>query len=269
MHLLSLLLLVVFSGSVSGIPVVDALGAFKQTLRNLLGRPITVPEEHPPTLLTFFGEHTNPESTSHAPVTSTGSRTGIEKKIAKVVPSTAGKPVSIPLHFPSDRYEFIKQLGRGYYGQVYLVREKSSSQILALKSIKGYMNQANHEYSFLKDPVVDLAIAGSKPFRHYGVSFIPMKHVAGKQWLSIDHELTRDQRSKLINRGIAKLKSFHQAGIIHGDPALRNIMVDLEKMDVVFVDFGLASRVHKLLYSQKQRENTFRRDIRMFLDEFY
>lgn len=260
MRFLSLLLLVVFSGSISGNPV-NSLGAIK----HLLGRHSPVPEEHPPTLLTFFGEYKTPASTSPAPLTGTG----IEKTTALAVPSKARQPLSVPPHFPSDLYEFIKHIGRGHYGQVYLAREKSSSRKIALKSIKGGLNQANREYNFLKDPVIDLAIPGSNPFRHEGISFIPMKQVSGTQWLSIENKLTRDQESTLIDRGIKKLKRMHQAGIIHGDAALRNIIVDLEKMDVVFVDFGRAWRVSSLLFDKRQREKAFQQDISMFLDEFF
>jgi serine/threonine protein kinase len=52
--------------------------------------------------------------------------------------------------------------------------------------------------------------------------------------------ITRPQLHRMYDQVVRALKSIHEKGVVHGDIALRNILINSFESRVVLVDFGLA-----------------------------
>ena len=142
---------------------------------------------------------------------------------------------------PPERYEILKELGRGGAGAVYLATDRQLRRPVALKFLQharpADMERFVREARFtarLNDPaVVQVYEAGEAQ----GVPFIAMQYVDGGNLATAD----LDVRGVLeVARQVAHaLAHAHREGIVHRDIKPENILVDRGQRAFV-TDFGIA-----------------------------
>jgi tetratricopeptide (TPR) repeat protein/predicted Ser/Thr protein kinase len=142
---------------------------------------------------------------------------------------------------PPERYEIVRELGRGGAGAVYLARDRQLERPVALKFLQrarpADMERFVREARFtarLNDPaVVQVYEAGEAQ----GVPYIAMQYVDGGNLATAD----MDVRVVLdVARQVAlALTHAHREGIVHRDIKPENILVDKGRR-AFLTDFGIA-----------------------------
>ena len=81
-------------------------------------------------------------------------------KSIQLVRTNSGRVASINI----DDFDFIKKLGEGGFGKVYLVRNKKTEKLLALKAVEKSIIIGNHDYEITKTERNVLALGRHSPF---------------------------------------------------------------------------------------------------------
>jgi serine/threonine protein kinase len=154
-------------------------------------------------------------------------------------------------------YRYIKELGKGAFGNVWLAENVETKELVAIKEIKKALSgkataKINHELTVLRylvekklceqwsaclKDVFTVDEAGKKTLR------IVMEYVEGHTMAYEIEAVKQDLR--LQNREIVKdlvlgLNALHEAGISHQDIKLQNIMYDKRRGSYIYLDLGLA-----------------------------
>lgn len=154
-------------------------------------------------------------------------------------------------HFPSSQYKVLKYLGSGFSGKVFLV-ENSAGEKLALKIISlryskfteaQSLQDVEREWRILNHPAVNQAFGEMTIDRLHNMrAYLPIKYIPGDTWESYleGNSLTKEQNDKIMAAVMEKVNFIHSNGIIHGDVAARNIMLDPETLEPTLIDWQLA-----------------------------
>ena len=219
------------------------------------GRMVTAPSTYSKTLLRT--------STPY----SLYSRIGPEKRIATIAAATPEKDhLEFVDDFKSDiqglGWEFKQFLGKGSFGSAYLVKDEQSQRVFVAKTLTLSRNShesAQREWSILNNPAVNLG-AGDLVFEPKTNQFIlPIKYIPGQSWNKAYKQglLTIDQNRMIIDRLSVELDKLHSQGLIHRDPAPRNVILrNNNPSDPVLIDYGRAlSSINdpELFLQDKQR----------------
>lgn len=155
-----------------------------------------------------------------------------------------------PLAFPVpdwDRYEFIRPLGQGGMGVVFLARERKLNRLTALK----FLRETNDDQlrRFLQEARAQARISHESVCRIFevgdvnGRAFIAMEYIEGQSLDRVHRHLPLDARMFIIRRIADALAAAHRLGIIHRDLKPSNIMISTGtdgQPFPVLMDFGLA-----------------------------
>jgi eukaryotic-like serine/threonine-protein kinase len=151
--------------------------------------------------------------------------------------------------FNASRFRFIKKLGAGGFGVVYLVRDLKQGGDVALKTLQAarpeQMYRLKREFRSLFDLrhknlvcFYELFVEGEHVY--FTMEYVPgstfLQHV--RQGLGVDGPRLRDAISQLATG----LSVLHQAGKLHRDVKPSNVLVTPEDR-VVLLDFGLATEI--------------------------
>ena len=166
-------------------------------------------------------------------------------------PSAAAPPASAPsASFPVpnwERYEFIRTLGQGAMGTVYLAHDRKLDRVVALKFIRGgdprlfdRLQQEARVQARLDHPGICKVYEVGQV---QGLPYIAMQFVQGR---ALEH--TRGQMSLadkvMVIRDVAGIiNEAHRQGVIHRDLKPGNILVEKNaegRWVPVVMDFGLA-----------------------------
>ena len=148
------------------------------------------------------------------------------------------------------RYSYIRPLGHGGFGDVYLAHDTVRGHVVALKVLRGIGDDPHHrlrrEFRILKD------------FEHPGIvelfelhiddddSFFTMEFIRGEPITrTVDNAEpeVRYQRTRRLLRGLIEaVCTLHSAGIVHRDIKPSNVLVTPEGR-LVLLDAGLARSV--------------------------
>lgn len=154
------------------------------------------------------------------------------------------------LAFPApgwDRYEFVRLLGQGGMGVVYLARERKLNRLTALKflretnqgQLKRFLQEARAQARIAHDSVCRIFEVGETE----GRAFIAMEYIEGQSFDQAYRRLPLEAQVLIIRRIADALAAAHRLGIIHRDLKPSNIMIS-EGADgqpfPVLMDFGLA-----------------------------
>src|SRR6266404_2456887 len=160
------------------------------------------------------------------------------------IAAVAEAPVEI-----SDRYELIRELGRGGTGIVYKARDRETGVLLAVKVLKAEiaanpaaLERFKNELRLARQ-ITHPNVCRIYEFQRVGdTAFITMEAVEGE---SLRHVLERrgklpsDEAVRILIAVCEGLEAAHQRGIIHRDLKPENIMVGSDGQ-VKVMDFGLA-----------------------------
>ena len=163
----------------------------------------------------------------------------------------------------NDRYELVRQLGRGAFGEVWKATDRDSETEVAIKLLPRELSHSPAEFEKVKENyqlVHTLAhpnIATYKDLVKYVRPnskdsdfgyFLVMEYVEGSTLdLYVNDNFARRQcpldKAIMIGKQIADALDFaHKKSIVHRDIKPENIMIDKEG-DVKLLDFGLAAQV--------------------------
>ncbi|BBM85825.1 serine/threonine-protein kinase [Candidatus Uabimicrobium amorphum] len=151
-------------------------------------------------------------------------------------------------HFPG--FEVIKPLGKGGMGEVYLVREVSTSRLFALKTILGEHKNKRGYKRFLREAQTYAQLEHENIVRIYRLehhqenSFIIMQYVEGWQlneYLA-NNSLSLTEKLRLFKTIVSAVGALHDKHIVHRDLKPANIMIDKNHRPYL-MDFGLVKRI--------------------------
>ncbi|KAI0072355.1 kinase-like protein [Panus rudis PR-1116 ss-1] len=189
------------------------------------------------------------------PAAYTASLTGSTAISESPLPSTSQIPdlkVTTPLDpavLTVNRFRPIKRLGRGGFGQVFLVQDKLTNRAYALKAMKKPTNKTWMWNIFEEKMIMQkcqgspwlLGLKGSFSDRQY--AYILMDYQAGgdmyQKWVRCGRRMSVDVMRVYAAGTIYALGELHKRRIIHRDIKLENIFLD-DEGDVVLADFGIA-----------------------------
>lgn len=173
-------------------------------------------------------------------------------------PETPQVPALAPGALFADRYEIIRELGSGGMGAVYLARDRTAKENIALKLLHPalFSNQAALDRLVnegtlarkVRHPnivaVHDVAVAG-------GQAYLSMEFVQGgtlRDWLTkakaANKEVPAALAVKLTGEILAGLSAAHKLDIVHRDLKPENVMLAGDPFagatDLKILDFGIA-----------------------------
>src|SRR5829696_7251631 len=162
----------------------------------------------------------------------------------------SGDSTSAALQALEPSYEILRELGRGGTSLVYLARERSSGDEVAIKLIRAkyiedeetlarfarearYVGGLDHPNVVALRSVVELGDAGLA---------LVMDHVAGrtlKQAIQEKGPLSPEGAESVLRDIAAALGAAHAMGIVHRDVKPENIFIDTDER-ALLADFGVA-----------------------------
>ncbi len=146
-----------------------------------------------------------------------------------------------------DRYEIVRELGRGGAGVVYQAIDLKLKRDVALKVLYPYMNQGEGEAAtFLQEARLAAQLDHPNIIDIYDVNlesrFIAMEFVDGgtlRDVLNTYKQLSIEQARTVIVQLCKGLQVAHTAGVLHRDIKPANIFVTRQKK-IKLGDFGIA-----------------------------
>ncbi len=170
------------------------------------------------------------------------------------------------------RYERVKSLGEGAFGEVALAQDNDIERRVAIKRIKASALDEDSILRFASEvqSVGRLEHPGIIPIHDVGIDeqgyFFVMKYVDGETLESVIDKLrkgdpayvsryTMEARAQLILQLCRAVQFAHSRGFIHRDIKPANVMIGAYG-EVVLMDWGLAKRIsdtgaHDEMYARK------------------
>eukprot|EP00824_Muranothrix_gubernata_P022453 TRINITY_DN5434_c0_g2_i3.p1 TRINITY_DN5434_c0_g2~~TRINITY_DN5434_c0_g2_i3.p1 ORF type:complete len:507 (+),score=104.96 TRINITY_DN5434_c0_g2_i3:123-1643(+) len=171
-------------------------------------------------------------------------------------------------------FELLPIIGRGAFGEVWLVREKQSGQVLAMKKLKKsemlWKNQAQH-VNAERDL---MAAAGDSPwvvtlyysFQDDSNLYLIMEYIPGGDMMGLlmkRDTLPEDETRFYIAEALLAINSVHQLNYIHRDIKPDNFLIDRHG-HLRLTDFGLCKACYTpqmaKFYQQMQEKEKDRQE---------
>ncbi len=164
----------------------------------------------------------------------------------------------------SDRYQIIKEIGRGGFAITYLAEDKKGKQVV-IKTLNE-MAQRSPEIEKLKlkfkDEALKLAscshpyVAKYENFFNEGdIYCLVMEYITGQNlWETIEKKGALEESKALlyISQIGSALIEAHSKGLLHRDVKPNNIILNKNNWEAVLIDFGLA---REFISNQTQAED--------------
>jgi len=149
------------------------------------------------------------------------------------------------------RYEIVQFLGRGSYGNSYLVFDTKKQTQVVLKCLRIHKRlfqsgrqSFQHEQLLLKELHCRYFPAYFENGIHKNIPYFTMEYVNGKTFeqLIFDEEIMYSELEafQVGNELLQIVNWLHQRGIVHRDMRIPNVLLDGDHLRLI--DFGLARR---------------------------
>lgn len=156
----------------------------------------------------------------------------------------------------NSKYELIEKLGKGGFGEVYKVKDKTLNRLCALKIID--INKLARDDEKERESTKQLFIREAQnlaQFRHTNIvevyevggleniPYIVMQFVEGKNLLELIEEKRKLSYSEVLEISgsvLPALQYIHSKGLVHRDLKPENIVLEDGSRKVVIIDFGLS-----------------------------
>lgn len=156
----------------------------------------------------------------------------------------------------NSKYELIEKLGKGGFGEVYKVKDKTLSRLCALKIIglnklagddekerestkQLFIREAQNLAQFRHTNIVEVYEVGGLD----NIPYIVMQFVDGKNLLDLITEkgkLSYSEALEISGSVLPALQYIHSKGLVHRDIKPENIVLEAGSRKVVIIDFGLS-----------------------------
>src|SRR4051812_12872492 len=149
-----------------------------------------------------------------------------------------------------EQYEFIRSLGQGGMGAVYLARERALDRFVAIKVLRPELADAQQgRERFRREARVaaQLSHPSIAPLYTFGeiggVWYFVMRYVRGVSLadrLRIEGPLRAADAQRILVELADALENAHQHGVVHRDIKPANVLLDEESGRAVLADFGIS-----------------------------
>ncbi|XP_056008615.1 citron Rho-interacting kinase-like isoform X2 [Ostrea edulis] len=157
------------------------------------------------------------------------------------------------LRISMEDFEVKDVIGRGHFGEVQVVREKSTGTVHALKTLHKHETLAQHEISFFEEERDIMALSNSPWITklHYAFQdslnlYLVMEFHAGGDLLSLLSRYDDIFEERMAKFYIAEMtlaiQALHCMGYVHRDIKPENILIDIQG-HIKLVDFGSAAKL--------------------------
>jgi len=162
----------------------------------------------------------------------------------------------IPLPMPKSRtiedFDKITMLGSGAFGEVYLVKEKETNELFALKCLsKSFIVRNHKEIEVFKEKLFleyinDLSVVALHgTFQDGDNLYFLLEHLAGGDldtYVQSKDALPITEARHILAEIITGLEALHSKGIVHRDLKMENLLITGSK-HIKFIDFGSADLI--------------------------
>lgn len=151
-----------------------------------------------------------------------------------------------------NKYEYIKDIEKGSWGEVKMYYDKKKLRFCACKYIKNN-SIYNHEINILKMVNHKNIINMHDYYKDDNYKVIIMEYIIGNDLFNVLIEnscnrLNINEKENIISQIIEGVKYLHNIGIAHMDIKIENILYDNINEKVKIIDFGLS-----LIYKEKNK----------------
>ena len=150
----------------------------------------------------------------------------------------------------NGRYELLRHIARGGMADVYLARDELLNREVALKVLfPEFANDPNFVERFRREAQAAANLNHPNIVGIYdwgqerGTYYIVMEHVAGRTMADVVRSsgpVPAQRAAQIATDVVAALSTAHQAGLVHRDVKLGNILIS-DNGDVKVADFGIAT----------------------------
>ncbi len=150
----------------------------------------------------------------------------------------------------NGRYELLRHIARGGMADVYLARDELLNREVALKVLfPEFANDPNFVERFRREAQAAANLNHPNIVGIYdwgqerGTYYIVMEHVAGRTMADVVRSsgpVPAQRAAQIASDVVAALSTAHQAGLVHRDVKLGNILIS-DNGDVKVADFGIAT----------------------------
>ncbi|REG33293.1 serine/threonine protein kinase [Archangium gephyra] len=146
-----------------------------------------------------------------------------------------------------ERYQFMRLLGQGGMGRVFLAHDPRLRRDVALKFVRDDDPEAARRFVF--EARAQARVVHERVCQVYevgevqGKSFIAMQHIDGLPLNQLAGKLTPEQKAMVLRDAAEGVHAAHRVGLIHRDLKPSNIMVERPQdggLKCYVMDFGLA-----------------------------
>ena len=158
-------------------------------------------------------------------------------------------------------FEYIKTLGKGAFGEVYMVRKSSTQDIFALKVVNSSKGMTTQDLNNLLTERNVFGVAGGdfvlqalSSFVHHNlVCFVMELMPGGDMRKLLDKEQYFDENwcRFYLSEIVVGLEDLHSRGILHRDLKPENILIASDG-HIRLADFGLSTVKEEIVKSQKE-----------------
>ena len=152
-------------------------------------------------------------------------------------------------HQINEKYEFLKEIGKGSYGKVYLSKDRNTNEKVAIKILKKekmstkVLQMFRYEIDIMKNCNHKNVTKLIDSFENSINIYIVMEYVSGgdlRSFISnLVSPLSESKAILIISQISTGLKYLHDRGIIHRDLKPDNILLTHD-LNVKIMDFGLS-----------------------------
>jgi predicted Ser/Thr protein kinase len=146
-----------------------------------------------------------------------------------------------------DRYPFVRFLGQGGMGRVFLAQDPRLRRPVALKFVRD--DDDEHTRRFISEARAQAKVKHERVCQVYEVGhvegkvFIAMQYIDGQPLSALVRALTVEQKALVLREAALGVHEAHRVGLIHRDIKPANIMVERAEDGTprpYVMDFGLA-----------------------------